>query len=700
MGISIEEVFAACDGLRPPTQVQIDYSRHVLRSIECSAERNGGEVLIEASTGVGKTIGYLIPAMLTAATQNGRVIVSTYTKSLQKQVEADAAIVADGIEKVTGKRLKVARFIGRGNFFDIDRVIEYRDAAAMSGKPDDVVKEWDALIDWLNDLSTSGEIDDYLEENGRLPEGVSKSSVCADAATTSVKHSKMVESVIDADVIITNHAMLCMAAAWDIEELFHGKENQTPIRAVIADEGDRLTDAAKNIVVSSAPFRRILTLSQKAENLGGPSSLSNLTQDIYDYLCESYHGLKHRLDGDAIMYSDVGEQLKEKVKEYYHSVKEIFASKEWKSLKMSASLSSICLDIESYISTLAMVTGEKSLPVPAEGVLSYSPERHFPSIEVVPIYPARVVSRAIKRWRDADDRMTSGCAAFIVTSATLQGANQKSKFWEISNKLGIFDTVNPCADLHKAFSPREFGKLKQIVLADPSVHKPYDGSDIADDGEQDVKVNEEWLGYIARMVKSAANTGRFTLALVNSYRVASEIKIELDKSGVSVPVVLKHRGVRLDSAVKALLAKGNGVLVTPAGWEGLDARSFGFSWDNVVICQLPLVSNDAHRKVIVDYLISKGKSREEALGIVYGDSISSAFRKMKQGIGRGIRSETDEFSLWLGDPRIAVFGSVTETDDIIPDPVNRTYNQFRSAIPQRFSDVPTRILLKDGTLLS
>ncbi|MDD5304052.1 MAG: DEAD/DEAH box helicase, partial [Elusimicrobia bacterium] len=50
-----------------------------------SLER-GGDLVVEAGTGVGKSLAYLLPAALWAATRDRRVIVSTHTRALQEQL--------------------------------------------------------------------------------------------------------------------------------------------------------------------------------------------------------------------------------------------------------------------------------------------------------------------------------------------------------------------------------------------------------------------------------------------------------------------------------------------------------------------------------------------------------------------------------------------------------------------------------------
>jgi predicted DnaQ family exonuclease/DinG family helicase len=75
---------------------------------------NGGEICaIEAGTGTGKTIGYLIPAILTAFGKNERIVISTNTKQLQNQlVKTELPLLA----KLFDRKLAVAVLKGKNNY--------------------------------------------------------------------------------------------------------------------------------------------------------------------------------------------------------------------------------------------------------------------------------------------------------------------------------------------------------------------------------------------------------------------------------------------------------------------------------------------------------------------------------------------------------------------------------------------------------
>jgi ATP-dependent DNA helicase DinG len=80
----------------------------VLRAFE---ERR--HLIVEAGTGTGKTLAYLVPAIAAAVARGGRVVVSTGTKNLQEQLmEKDIPF----LQRVLPKKFSAAYMKGRGNY--------------------------------------------------------------------------------------------------------------------------------------------------------------------------------------------------------------------------------------------------------------------------------------------------------------------------------------------------------------------------------------------------------------------------------------------------------------------------------------------------------------------------------------------------------------------------------------------------------
>src|SRR5438093_8300184 len=105
----------------------------------------GGVGLLEAGTGVGKSLGYLIPALRWAAANGERTVVSTNTINLQEQlVGKDLPFLA---EALTDQRVRFALLKGWRNYLCLLRLDQAR-AAAGSLLDDGMRGELQSIVDW------------------------------------------------------------------------------------------------------------------------------------------------------------------------------------------------------------------------------------------------------------------------------------------------------------------------------------------------------------------------------------------------------------------------------------------------------------------------------------------------------------------------------------------------------------------------
>jgi len=109
-----------------PGQVQM--AEAVLRAFE---ERR--HLIVEAGTGTGKTLAYLVPAVAAAVSRGSRVVVSTGTKNLQEQLmEKDIPF----LQRVLPKKFTAAYMKGRSNYVCMSRVKRAEAAPILEGLDD------------------------------------------------------------------------------------------------------------------------------------------------------------------------------------------------------------------------------------------------------------------------------------------------------------------------------------------------------------------------------------------------------------------------------------------------------------------------------------------------------------------------------------------------------------------------------------
>src|SRR5712692_1795638 len=104
---------------------QIEMAQAVMRAFE---ERR--HLIVEAGTGTGKTLAYLVPAVAAALGGNGRVIVSTGTKNLQEQLmEKDIPF----LQSVLPKNFKASYMKGRNNYVCLQRLKRAEASPVLAG---------------------------------------------------------------------------------------------------------------------------------------------------------------------------------------------------------------------------------------------------------------------------------------------------------------------------------------------------------------------------------------------------------------------------------------------------------------------------------------------------------------------------------------------------------------------------------------
>ncbi len=201
-------------------------------------------VLAEAGTGTGKTLGYVAPASLWAERNGAPVWISTYTRHLQRQIEAELARLYPDPAR---RRERVVLRKGRENYLCL---LNFEDAvtAAASGMaasslvPLGLLARW-ALATTDGDIA-GGDLPGWFAElfGGGVAASVADRrgecihSACAHWRGCFVEHT--IRRARGADLVVANHALVMGQAAWGGLD-----DDAVPARYVL-DEGHHVFDAA------------------------------------------------------------------------------------------------------------------------------------------------------------------------------------------------------------------------------------------------------------------------------------------------------------------------------------------------------------------------------------------------------------------------------------------------------------------------
>ncbi|MBB6570509.1 ATP-dependent DNA helicase DinG [Kribbella sandramycini] len=221
MGVDVRELLeAAVSGIAGQTRPgQVEMAEAVNTSMH-----DGSHLLVQAGTGTGKSLGYLVPALIHAA-EDRRVVVSTATLALQSQlVDRDVPALLDATEKLLPRRPKYAIQKGRNNYACLHRIRE--------GAPDDdgmlidvppagpVGQQVLELRDWAEQQLLDGEAGDRDHAPSHQYQAWQQVAIAARECLGAQKcpygdecfAEKAKELARKADIVITNHALLSIDA--------------------------------------------------------------------------------------------------------------------------------------------------------------------------------------------------------------------------------------------------------------------------------------------------------------------------------------------------------------------------------------------------------------------------------------------------------------------------------------------------------
>jgi ATP-dependent DNA helicase DinG len=227
------------------------------------AIRTGDHLLVQAGTGTGKSLAYLVPALLHSLDAKRPVVVATATIALQRQlVERDLPLVTRALRPLLGRELEFAILKGRQNYLCMHRLGEGSPVEPGDGGSAGDAAEVDVLFDpgprtalgrdvrrirtWAQ-TTTTGDRDELvpapLERSWRALSvssheclGAARCGYAADCFSEQAR-----ERARRVDVVVTNHAMLAIDA-------FAGIPLLPEHDVVVVDEAHELVDRATTAV--------------------------------------------------------------------------------------------------------------------------------------------------------------------------------------------------------------------------------------------------------------------------------------------------------------------------------------------------------------------------------------------------------------------------------------------------------------------
>jgi ATP-dependent DNA helicase DinG len=586
---------------------------------------DGGVLLAEAGTGTGKTLAYLIPAILSRR----RVLVSTGTKNLQEQIfYKDLPVLRESL----GLPFTATYMKGRGNYLCLHRFESFKEggtAQSLGFTRDESI--YVRLIDeWRTETDTGdrAELEDLPEDLPFWKDIAATSENCIGAECPHYNDcfvTRMRQRAAESDLVVVNHHLLCADAA--VRQSAYGEVIPACHYAVV-DEAHQLEDVATQyfgIAVSNYrvdDLGRDVTRAVAAKLLPDEEAADNLkgrAERVADHARAFFSVLQLiRFDGPGVVGNETrmrigANQLNRVADEGLSLVRALEALE-----------AEIALAREAPPDVLALGTRAAELRKDLDFLLRADDTGFVYYLDVrgrgvflraAPIDVSSIVRELLL------DRMSGT----ILTSATLA---VDGSFEYVRSRLGI-------RKAQEIRLPSEFDYSQQAILYLPK-RMPDPRS-------------REFASAVAReVVEIVKRTKGRAFVLFTSYANLREVQARAS-ADIEYPILVQGSAPR-SALLRDFKATANAVLLaTSSFWQGVDV--VGEALSCVIIDKLPFASPaDPITSARIEAINAAG-------GSAFGEyQIPLAILALQQGLGRLIRHRQDRGVLAVLDPRLRSMG--------------------------------------------
>lgn len=644
--------FFAPGGILARSSLQFEHRPgqiEMARAVE-SALRDGRHLIVEAGTGTGKTLAYLLPALRLARERGERVIVSTGTRNLQEQLFHKDLPFLESVLTASGP-LRVCVMKGRANYLCRRKLDALRGAPLLHGF--DEIAQFTAVSNWerTTDTGDRAEIGELPEHSPLWNKLDARTEACLGTTCPDWERcfiTEMRRRALESELVIVNHHLFF--ADLSIKAQAGGAADAGILPeacAVIFDEAHELEEVASNyfgIGLSTSRFDELardtetLLRSRSATNSGIESALATLRERsrMFFGALPDEHGLTSPSPA-RMPFSDRAEFLEESG-DLYLSVMTALQRLEGelesvRNIDEAPGLKKRAAEIRSNLRFL--LESEDLNTVfwidrrPAGGVRALSRPGRQSSVTAASNFPAGVHTHLQATPIDVSELLSSllfdAFPSVVLTSATLTvaGTDGRPGFTHVTRRLGL-------QFARELVVPSHFDYSRQAIL-----YLPPDMPD-----PRDPLFTDRSIERIRRLLE--ITRGR-AFCLFTSY---SHMRTVHDRLLTELPFpLLLHGTAPRHVLLEHFRETPNAVLFgTSSFWQGVDVQ--GEQLSAVIIDRLPFaVPSDP-------VMQARMRAVESAGGKPFFDlQIPGAVIALKQGFGRLIRSATDRGVLMLLDPR-------------------------------------------------
>jgi ATP-dependent DNA helicase DinG len=608
---------------------------------QCFEDRR--HLIVEAGTGTGKTLAYLLPALRRAREQKQRIIISTGTKNLQEQLYFKDIPF---LESILGP-LRVCYMKGRANYVCKQKLYALRDSPLLTGL--DEISQFHSILQWEKTTATGdrAEITTLPESSALFHKLDARSEVCLGQSCPNWEQcyiTSMRRKALESDIVIVNHHLFF--ADLSIKQQAAGAPDAGILpeaAAVIFDEAHELEDVASQyfgIALSNARFDELArdtdsmlrskgvstSAIESATNSirersklffsslpSGPSHLGRLEfvdrQDFLEARGDAYLGASNalqRLESELEQLREVDEAtgLRKRAADIRNHMKFLLESTDpntvfWIERRATSGVRNAARN--------ARLVEPSAIP---------SPQSFSTHLQATPIDVSTLMA----------ETLFAHYPSVILTSATLTVAASDGtpSFDHLKKRLGVPFPKELVVPSHFDYA------IQALLYLPATMPEPRHPEFLAQATEKVRRVLEITQGRAFCLFTSHAQMREL------HDRLITQLPYPLLMQGSAPRHVLLQQFRETPNAV---------LFGTSSFWQGIDVQ--GEQLSCVIIDKLPFaVPTDPIMKARTDAIAAAG-------GNAFNDlQVPQAVIALKQGFGRLIRSLSDRGVLMLLDPRV------------------------------------------------
>jgi ATP-dependent DNA helicase DinG len=625
----IEEIFSPKGRLSAAANFEYRPEQQRMACEVARALQSGGHLVVEAGTGVGKSLAYLIPAALHAVRTKSKAVISTHTIALQEQLMyKDIPLV----QKLLPIEFEAALLKGRHNFLcgsRLERALAQSNDLFTSEQRSELerVREWSLV-------TRNGSLSDFdLQPDPEVWEEVrSEPHVCTQktcATNPRCFYQAMRRRVLRADLVVLNHALFFTLLGNMVEVEERGDGILFAKDFVIFDEAHTMEDVASRHIgmeISQLGLRRALQrlynprarkgLFQVMKNGAACTAVAELipkSDAFFDRIaagCTFKRGRVFRVrEAGMADASDLCAglvRITELLKIQAAKQSEDERANELREL--ASRLNQARLTIQDFLRI--------EHPDHVYWVEQYGRRETLCALHAAPVQLAETLRRMIFREN----------ACTVLTSATLSVGSTDLAYFR--NRVG----ASGCRAVQIG-SPFDYSKQMTLHLVKKMPEPKDPGYESA---------LEKWIAHFADQSQARA------FVLFTSYQTmrAAAQALETHFAGRDWTLLVQGSGMPAHRMVQEFRENPQSVLFgVDSFWSGVDVP--GEALSSVIITRLPFATPDHPlTQARLESIEAEGGRPFEQY------SLPEAILKLRQGVGRLIRAKSDTGTIVILDSRI------------------------------------------------